>query len=233
MKVGIMQPYFFPYIGYWQLMNAVDRYVIYDNIQYEKAGWINRNRILVDGHDKYIGIPLKKDSDYLEIRERRIADSFRQGRVKMLNRIIAAYRKAPQFEQVFPIIKEAILFEDRNLFQYLYRINLVVAAYLDIRSEIIVSSTLNVKLPLKGKDRVIATCEALGATDYYNAIGGRKLYDPNEFKRCGINLKFLRTDMIRYRQFDYEFVPFLSIIDVMMFNSRDAIRQMLEMYTLE
>ena len=87
MKVGIMQPYFFPYIGYFQLMNAVDEFVVYDNIEFTKKGWINRNRILVNGKDAFITISLKKDSDYLDVRDRYLADSWSSDRVKMLNRM--------------------------------------------------------------------------------------------------------------------------------------------------
>ena len=93
MKLGIMQPYFFPYIGYWQLMNAVDKYVVYDNIEYEKGGWINRNRILVDGHDKYITLPLKKSSDYLDIKEKELADTFSQkDRIMFLHGFLLLFR---------------------------------------------------------------------------------------------------------------------------------------------
>src|SRR5689334_1147970 len=101
-----MQPYFFPYIGYFQLMNAVDEFVVYDNIEYTKKGWINRNRILEDGTDSYITIPLKKDSDYLDVRDRRLAESWPTEKRKMLNRIIQSYRKAPYFNSVYPMIEK-------------------------------------------------------------------------------------------------------------------------------
>src|SRR4030042_5533275 len=98
MKIAIMQPYFLPYIGYFQLMNAVDEFVIYDNIEFSKKGWINRNRILVNGKDSYITIPLKKDSDYLDVRDRYLAETWSSEKIKMLKRIIGSYRKAPRFD---------------------------------------------------------------------------------------------------------------------------------------
>jgi hypothetical protein len=109
MKIGIMQPYFFPYIGYFQLINYVDEFVIYDNIKYTKKGWINRNRILVNGKDVYISLPLKKDKDSLNVDERFLSDIWIMERKKMLNRIKESYKKAPNFHQVFPIIEECVI----------------------------------------------------------------------------------------------------------------------------
>ena len=105
-----MQPYFFPYIGYFQLMNAVDEFVVYDNIEFTKKGWINRNRILVNGKDFYITLPIKHDSDYLYIIDRLLADTWPIERKKMLNRIIESYRKAPNFNVVFSVIEKVLLF---------------------------------------------------------------------------------------------------------------------------
>ena len=93
MRIAIMQPYLFPYIGYFQLMNAVDEFVIYDNIEFTKKGWINRNRILVNGRDSFITVPLKKDSDYLDVRDRYLADSWPSERVTILYRIKQSYRR--------------------------------------------------------------------------------------------------------------------------------------------
>lgn len=225
MKVGIMQPYFLPYLGYWQLMNAVDRYVIYDNIQFTKNSWIRRNRILSNGEDKMFTLPLKKDSDYLDIRDRFLADTFDQERKKMIRMIDASYRKAPMFEKVFPIIKEIFEYENRNLFEYIYFSVCKIREYLGIKSELIISSTLDIDFSLKGKDKVISICKKLDATDYYNGIKGIPLYEPYraEFERAGINLWFLKMNDFVYPQFKNDFVPFLSIIDVMMFNSKEQI----------
>lgn len=232
LKIAIMQPYFFPYIGYWQLMNAVEKYVIYDNIQYEKGSWINRNRILVNGCDKYITIPLKHDSDYNDIRERWLSDPFKKTQQKILNQIINAYRRAPQFETAFPVIKKAVEYDEPNLFNYVYHSNVIVAAYLDIRTPLIISSSIAVDSSLKSADRVIATCKALDAAEYINAIGGQALYQYDSFKKHGIDLKFLKPDLAAYRQFDNPFIPSLSIIDVMMFNTKEQIQEMLQQFTI-
>ncbi len=83
MKLAIMQPYFFPYIGYFQLINTVDEFVVYDNIEFTKKGWINRNRILVNGKDEYITLPIKKDSDFLHVKDRFLAETWSKDSAKM------------------------------------------------------------------------------------------------------------------------------------------------------
>lgn len=230
MKIGIMQPYFLPYIGYFQLLNTVDKYVIYDNIQYTKKGWINRNRILQNGKDLLISIPLEKESDYLDVKERFISEGF--DRKKLLNQIRESYRKAPYVETVMPVMEGIINYDDRNLFDFIFNSVEEICRYLNINTEIIVSSTLNIDHSLKGQDKVIAISKELGATDYYNAIGGQELYNSDDFKKEDINLHFLSSNPIEYKQFNNDFVPWLSILDVMMFNSVDEIKEMLNNYKL-
>lgn len=230
MKVGIMQPYFLPYIGYFQLLNAVDKYVIYDNIQYTKKGWINRNRILQNGKDILISIPLEKDSDYLDVRDRFITEGF--DRKKLLNQIKESYRKAPYWDAVMPLIDDIINYYDKNLFRFIFNSVERICRYLDIDTDIIISSALDIDHSLKGQGKVIAICKKIGATDYYNAIGGQELYNGDDFKKENINLHFLSTNTIEYKQLGNEFVPWLSILDVMMFNSVDKIKDMLNNYKL-
>lgn len=223
-----MQPYLFPYIGYFQLMNAVDEFVIYDNIQFSKKGWINRNRILVNGTDAYITLPLKKDSDYLDVKNRYLSDDWNSERKKIINRISESYRKAPCFTTVFPIIEEIINYENKNLFQFISNSLKQINKYLDITTPLIVSSTVDVNHELKSEKKVIALCKARHAETYINPIGGVELYDKEEFKNEGIELKFLKADNINYPQFKNEFVPFLSIIDVMMFNTKEEVKHYLQ-----
>ncbi|WP_029905962.1 WbqC family protein [Prevotella sp. 10(H)] len=230
MKLGIMQPYFLPYIGYFQLLNAVDKYVIYDNIQYTKKGWINRNRILQNGKDLMISIPLEKDSDYLDVKDRFVSAGF--DKKKLLNQIREAYRKTPYYNEVMPIIGDIINYEENNLFLYIYNSVQKVCGYLGIDTEIIISSTIDIEHSLKGQEKVLALCKELKASDYYNAIGGQELYSPEDFRRENINLHFLSTNPIEYKQFSNEFVPWLSILDVMMFNTLDEIKKMLDNYKL-
>jgi hypothetical protein len=228
--IAIMQPYFLPYIGYWQLINEADKFVIYDNIQYTKKGWVNRNRFLQNGKDEYFTLPLKKDSDYFHVKERYISDGF--NKKKLLNQIKSAYCKAPFFQSTFQLFEEILSDSEKNLFMFLYCSIMKICSYLNIKTEIIVSSLLPVDHALKSEGKVLAICKILGATEYINAIGGQELYNKEIFKQNNIELKFLKTGIINYKQFSNDFVPYLSILDVLMFNSVEEINEMLDKFEL-
>lgn len=233
MKIGIMQPYFFPYIGYWQLINAVDKFVVYDNIQFTKGGWIRRNRILFNGKDKMISIPIKKDSDYLDVNQRFLSETFDKERRNIINQINIAYNKAPEFDTVFPLIESAINCGEKNLFDFIYTTIITVIQYLDVDTEIIISSDIKMNHSLRNRDRVLEICKKLQADQYINPIGGTALYSKDDFRSNGTDLKFIETDSFKYEQFENSFIPNLSIIDVMMFNSKDKVKEMLEYYSLK
>ena len=225
-----MQPYFFPYVGYFQLINAVDEFVVYDNIEYTKKGWINRNRILVDGKDAYISLPLRKDSDFLQVKDRQLADTWPADRKKMLNRITESYRKAPQFAQVFPVLEACLLFEDHNLFNFIFHSIRKVNEFLDISTKLVISSTIPINHQLKAEEKVKAICCSQQANVYMNPIGGLELYSKESFRSSGIELLFHKSKSITYPQFKNEFVPWLSIIDVMMFNPKETVKDFLSEY---
>jgi hypothetical protein len=233
MKSAIMQPYFFPYIGYFQLMNAVDEFIVYDNIEFTKKGWINRNRILVNGQDAYITLPLKKDSDFLDVVDRYLPEIWPDERRKLLNRLTESYRKAPYFKTVFPIIEDSTKIQETNLFRFLLSTLTVVRDYLGITTPFVVSSSVEIDHTLRAEEKVIALCKARGADVYINPIGGLELYSKERFRQNNIDLLFLKADNVRYPQLSNEFVPFLSIIDVMMFNPRERIREFLNQYTIQ
>ncbi|CAG4910321.1 WbqC family protein [Paraburkholderia gardini] len=222
MKLAIMQPYFFPYIGYFQLIAAVDQFVVYDNIKYTKKGWINRNRILQNGKDAVFSLPLKNGSDSLDICERELAGDFK--RDKLLNQIVGSYRRAPHFEQTFPLIERIVRYDDVNLFRYLHHSIVSVCAHLELDTEIRVSSGIDIDHELKGQGKVLGLCRALGAGTYVNAIGGIDLYARNHFQAQGMELKFVQSKPFEYAQFGAPFVPWLSIVDVMMFNAPERVR---------
>lgn len=231
MKLGIMQPYFIPYIGYWQLLNAVDTYVIYDDVHYINRGWINRNRILIDGKPAYLHVPIFKASQNKLINEITVNHD-----KKLLNKTLKtvelAYKKAPYFSEVFPLIDLIMKEKQESLSDFLTTSLKIICHYLKIKTNLITSSSLKKKNNLKGQDKILEICSILNATEYYNAIGGQKLYSYDRFLEKGIQLKFLKTDLIEYVQFKNEFQPNLSILDVMMFNSVDKIQEMLTRYTL-
>lgn len=232
MKVAIMQPYLVPYIGYFQLINAVDTFVIYDNIQFTKKGWINRNRILINGKDEYISFPLKKDSDFLNVNERILSDNFTEEANKLLRKLEGAYHKAPYFNEVLPLIKGIILYPDTNLFNYISNSLQTICNYLNIKTAFIVSSTINIDHSLRGQQKVLALCKATGAKEYINPIGGTELYSKDIFKEHGLKLGFLQSLPVQYVQLKNEFVSWLSIIDVMMFNPVEKVTTYLNDYTI-
>jgi hypothetical protein len=231
-KVAIMQPYFFPYIGYFQLMNAVDEFIIYDNIQYTKKGWINRNRILVNNRDQLLTLPIKKDSDYLNVVERELSNTWNKDKNKLLNLIKSSYIKAPYFQETFELVSKCLNNSENNLFKFIYDSVILINYYLNIKTSVIVSSTLDVNHTLKSQDKVLSLCKILNATTYINAIGGVELYNKDIFKQNNIELNFIKSNPIQYKQFSNEFIPWLSIIDVMMFNSKEQIKEYLNNYIL-
>jgi hypothetical protein len=226
MKVGIMQPYFLPYIGYFQLIASVDKFVIYDNIKYTKKGWINRNRMLQNGTDKIFSVALAKASDRLDIVERELSSDF--NRQKLLSQFRGCYLKAPYFEDVWPLIERIVSFQDDNLFRYIQNSIVLICGYLDIDTEIIVSSSVVADHDLLSQDRVLSICEALNANTYVNPIGGVELYSSEDFAGVGYDLKFINTNTIEYMQFGDSFVPWLSILDLLMFNSEDQIKEFIQ-----
>jgi len=224
-SLAVMQPYFLPYVGYFQLINAADLFIVYDNIKYTKKGWINRNRFLLNGKDAVFSIPLKKDSDSLDIRDREISADFKKS--KLLNQLREAYRRSPYFERTFPLVERVVLEKETNLFKFILNSIRETCESLAIGTEIVVSSSLRIDHSLRGKTKVLALCRHVVADLYLHAIGGLDLYSKEDFSVHGIDLKFLKTKPFEYRQLGGRFVPWLSIIDVMMFNSPDAIRECL------
>ena len=231
MKIAIMQPYFFPYIGYFQLINAVDKFIIFDDVNYIKKGWINRNRILLQGQEYMFTVPLKKASQNKKINELEISYEL-NWRNKLLRTIEIAYRRAPLFNDLFPLIIEIISVNENNLSGFLTNSIMKLNAYLNIDTEISKTSDNYVTEKLKGQDKILEICRQEKADEYVNPIGGKDLYNKNEFHERGIKLHLLETDEFKYERCGQNFIPFLSIIDVMMFNSVNSIKEMLKKYTL-
>lgn len=230
MKLAIMQPYFLPYIGYFQLIASVDQFIVYDNIKHTKRGWINRNRLLLNGTDAMFSLPLKKGSDSLNVVNRELAVEF--DRTKLLNQFKGAYGCAPQFEVTYPVVERIVCHEDANLFRYIHHSIVQVCEYLGINTQIRISSEIPIDHGLKGQDKVLSICTELGATHYINAPGGKAMYDQPSFDACGLKLSFIQPRGVSYRQFGFGFVPGLSIIDVLMFNGVEGTRKLLEEYDL-
>lgn len=223
-----MQPYLFPYIGYFQLINAVDTFVIYDDVNYIKQGWINRNRILLNSKEHLITLNLINSSSFKLINEIEKGSN----NIKVLKTIEQAYKKAPYFHVGFSVIEDILNVKENNLARFLEYSIRRLTLHLSIKTQIEVSSKLEKDISKKGQDKVIDICKSMNASTYINAIGGQGLYSKEVFSQNHLELKFIKTNSINYHQFDNEFVPWLSIIDVMMFNSTEEIKEMLNKFEL-
>lgn len=233
MKTAVMQPYIFPYIGYWQLIAAVDQFVILDDVSYIMKGYINRNSILLNGQAHKFTIPVKKASQNKLIKESKW-NFPEEDKHKFENMIRMAYKKAPQFEQVMPLISSIIWFREEDITQYIHNSILQINKYLQIRTKIYISSSIKKDNSLKAQSRIIEICKKLNTEMYINPRGGRTLYDANQFEKEDMILRFLdtRLDKVRYKQFKNEFVSNLSVIDILMFNDIEKIKEFLEEYDL-
>jgi len=226
MKLGIMQPYFFPYIGYFQLMKAVNSFIIYDDVNYIKRGWVNRNRILIRGTDQFITLPLVKPSQNVLIKDILIHEPL-YNKSKLLKTINHSYQKAPFFHDVFPLLELILSGNHINLVEFIKFSIEIINDYLDIRTRIELSTSLKKNELASGQDKIIQICKIKNADVYVNPIGGINLYDQCVFAEHGIKLIFLQAKYIEYLQFNAPFKPNLSIIDVMMFNSRQRLHDIL------
>jgi hypothetical protein len=207
-------------------MTAVDKYVIYDDVNYIKGGWVSRNNILLNGQKHMFTITLNGASPNKLFNEITIKDDF-----KKFSRLIeSAYKKAPYYNEVSALLARIYSFEDRSLGAFMMNSFQVVLDYLEIDTKLILSSSIEKDNSLKAKDKVKHICHLLGADTYYNAIGGQELYDKDDFKADGIDLQFVKTDLTAYPQFKNEFVSGLSIIDVLMFNSKTEVQNVLKQY---
>lgn len=231
LKIGIMQPYFYPYIGYWQLMNMVDEYVIYDDVNYIKRGWINRNYILLNGKPHMINLHIKDASQNRLIKDTKISQT-REDTEKLLHTIAQGYRKAPYFEEIYCLLEESLKYESDSLTDYLIHQMNAIVGYLGIRTKLLLASKMDNDKSLRGEEKIIDMCKMRNADYYINPSGGKSLYDPERFQSSGIRLGFLETNDIEYRQFGSTFVPRLSIIDTLMFNGIDEMKKLLNQYTI-
>lgn len=228
MKLAVMQPYLFPYIGYYQLAYYADTFIFYDDVNYIKGGYINRNNILVNGVAQRFTWPVEKQSSFKKINELEFSKNTR----KILSTIRQSYSKAPFFLDVFPIVESVLQPADFNVAKVTSLSIVKVFEYLGIEREFIYSSQLSYDRELSAQDKLFEMCSIFGATDYCNASGGIDLYSKNDFIEKGINLHFLKSHHLIYKHQAPEFIPFLSILDVLMFNDKKTAIGLLSKYEL-
>jgi WbqC-like protein family len=227
--VAVMQPYFFPYIGYFQLIAASDIFVFHDDVQYIKSGWVNRNQILKEGRRCWITFPVLKAPHQCRINQRSYQGDHKI-RSRLLRSIETAYRKAPRFREIYPLLLDIMNFEDTNVAAFNRNLNRKILEYLGVRTPFVQSSQLAKDDSLKGQDRVIEICRRLGASQYLNPIGGRNLYQADRFSSADLQLRFLEPQM--RSACDPALSPPLSIIDSLMRSSDEAVAAALNDYRL-
>jgi len=230
-KLAIMQPYFLPYIGYFQLISAVDKFVVFDDVCYINRGWINRNRMLINGEPAFFTVPLCNSSQNKIISNIQILSDERW-RNKMLQSFRHSYSKACSFKQTYELLENIIHFPSIDLNAFLLNSLQTLVTYLEIKTDIIPSSAKYENSHLKGQDRILDICHREQAESYFNPIGGIELYNHDVFQVNQINLAFLKSREFTYLQGKHVHQPWLSIIDIMMFNSKDAVKGFLSQYDL-
>lgn len=231
--IAVMQPYLFPYLGYFQLIAAADVFVLGDDLQYVRSGWVNRNRILQGNEARLISFPLKKDRFVLQINQRQLCDGFTEEAERLVRLITESYEKAPYFAQVMPLIERLIRFPHQNIALYAENALRELCAYLHIVTPIMRSSDLILGTPADKQERIIRIAHTFQATTFITPEGGSVVYDRDHLARNRLLVRFFRMDPVAYQQFGEPFVANLSIIDVLMFNCVEQVQQMLSQYHLD
>jgi hypothetical protein len=231
-KIAIMQPYIFPYLGYFQLIHSVDTLVIYDDVQFIKGGWINRNFLLMNGKPSLFTFSVANGSTFSLIQERQFSALFDKERKNFFKTLKTIYHKAPFYNSVVNLVEKTLNSDERSVTSVIVKSIEYIAQYLSLDTKILISSQLEQDRSLKGVDRVLELCHRLEAQCYINAIGGQALYDKHRFKEEGVDLFFIKSLPVEYQQFSPPFVPNLSILDLLMFNTPEQAKMLLGRYEL-
>ena len=252
MKLAIMQPYYFPYIGYFQAINAVDKYILYSNLTFIKEAWMNRNRIrLKNGKVQLVTMPLLHKSSNAMIYDVMIDNRFNWCE-KFLKTLCMNYKGARHFDETYQLIESLIAPKYEKLVDFNVATIRGISDYLEIKTEIESDNTRFLDMeeslsrieddysvfpylvthPVRKVARVLEMCKRENCNDFINAIGGQVLYSKEEFKIYGIDLHFVQTNFVEYDQFGMPFQPGLSIIDVLMHNGKEGTKRLLNEYTL-
>ena len=236
MRLAVMQPYLFPYLGYFQLVNAVDQFVFFDDVNFINKGWINRNQLLQQNEAYLFSLPLMKASQNRMINEIEIAD-YSKWRNLFLKQIEMNYRKAPFFTKTFAWLDDFLFAKNYNLIGELASDSVkAVSALLGIKTSFYYSSQLNYKNEntTNGQGKILHICEMMGTDTYINPKNGEGLYNAEYFRDKNVEIKFIFMDEIKYPQFlPDKFVPYLSILDLLMFNNSNKAEALLNKYALK
>jgi hypothetical protein len=231
MRIAVMQPYLFPYLGYFQLLHSVDTFVLLDDVAFIPKGWINRNQLLVGQKAHLFTIPLAGGSQNRLIKDIVLQPDDRAQR-KLLTTIRQEYQAAPEFKWVFPLVEQVLLSSEKEITLLVLSSLLQVNAYVKLPVPIVRSSELTKDAQATGQARIIAICQSLGAHEYVNMVGGAALYAAAEFARHEIKLRFLQPTLTPYPQKKGPFVPGMSVIDLLMYNEVAKVRELFQQAVL-
>lgn len=229
MKLAIMQPYFFPYLGYFQLMQKSDTWIVFDNVQFIDKGWINRNRILHPNIGKewqYITLPLDNRKQFSKISSLRIKDS-EEWEKNIFGKLSFYKKKAPYYKETIDFLSYCFTHKQESLSGFLTSCLVKTAQLLDIKTDIYMQSKL--EIPKKDASHpgqwALNISKELNAEEYINPLSGSYIFRPEEFFKHEIELKFLEPEIVPYKQDGRDFVSSLSLIDIMMWNDIDEIKK--------
>lgn len=222
MSIAIMQPYIFPYIGYFQLVYSSELFIFYDDVNFINKGWVNRNRILANGKDLLITIPCIDASQNKLIKDVQLLNDDKSLR-KILTTIQMNYKKAPHYDAIYPLIENIFNCKHNTISEFAIDSVVSISQYLGLQTVFKNSSTSYSNQTLKKGDRLIDICHIEKQNLYINAVGGKEIYNQEQFKSKGVTLKFLVPELHEYLQFKQPFVPWLSVIDILMFNTKEYI----------
>lgn len=236
MKLGIMQPYFFPYLGYFALIKYIDKWIVFDTVQYIERGWINRNRIInpTKPEDMYINIPLANHHRDILIKDVLISNN-ENYKEKILSQLWTSYKKrANYFTNVYKLVEDVLSLNTRSITELNVYALKKVNDYLNIPFDYEIFSEMNLAIDKvhDSGEWALNISKALNASEYVNPPGGIELFDKEKFYQNDIALKFLRINLKPYNQKKAKFIEGLSIIDVMMFNDILTVREMLDDYEI-
>lgn len=230
MKLGIMQPYFLPYIGYFELIYRSDAWVVFDTAQYIRHGWVNRNRILHPNHGwQYVIVPVQKHAQTTPIKDVNIAEG-RAWKERIVGQLQHYKKRAPFFQPVLDIVRLCLETPEKSISVLNVRCLEIVCSYLGIPFRYSYFSQLNLPLgPVQEPgDWALRISEALNASEYINPPGGAELFDRSKFDAAGIRLSIQEPVDFTYECDGYTFEPNLSIVDVLMWNSAHVVRSYLQ-----
>lgn len=228
MRVAVMQPYIFPYLGYFQLLDAVDRFVVLDDATFIRRGWINRNRILLDGEPHLFTVPLDRASPNRRICDIGLADE--PWRAKLRKKLAAAYASAPHRDETLALLERVIDEPAESIGDLARRSLQEIASQLRLETEFVPTARVYANDHLKAQERILDICRQAAARVYVNPPGGRDLYHDDDFASSGVELRFLEPELSEYDQRVSSFQPGLSVLDALMWNGAEGTRALLSGY---